>query len=53
MNRQVNLTIPQEWLEQLQKEARARSVKEDKTIAYLDLIRVAIKEKYNLKNPKD
>ena len=53
MNRQVNLTIPQEWLEQLQKEARARSVKEDKTIAYLDLIRTAIKETYKLKDQKE
>lgn len=53
MNRQVNLTIPQEWLERLQKEARERSVKEEKTINYLDLIREAVKKEYNLKDKKE
>lgn len=49
MNKPINITFPQMWLDALGKEARARSVKEDKTITYLDLIREAVKKEYKLK----
>lgn len=48
MNRQVNITMPENWICQLERLARIYSVDEDKTITYLDLIRDALKEKYNL-----
>lgn len=48
MNRQVNITMPENWICQLERLARIYSVDEDRTITYLDLIRDALKEKYNL-----
>jgi hypothetical protein len=49
MNKQINISIPKEWFEQLERLARLYSVEEDKTLTHLDLIRNAIKEKYSLK----
>jgi len=48
MNKQVNITMPENWICQLERLARIYSVDADKTITYLDLIRDALKEKYNL-----
>ncbi len=49
MNRiQINIAIPAHWKPYLQKLARKISYQEDNTVTYLDLIRRAIKEKYNL-----
>lgn len=49
-NKQINVSLPKPWLEQLERLARLFSVEEDKTLSHLDLIRDAIKEKYNLKD---
>lgn len=48
MNVQINISIKKEWKEQLENLARIFSVEEQKTLTYIDLIREAIKEKYNL-----
>lgn len=50
---QVNMAIPKEWKKDLEQLARIQSVKEEKTLTYLDLIRRAIKEKYSLKEEAD
>lgn len=48
MNTQINIALPKEWKEELERLARVFSVEEEKTLTYLDLIRRAIKEKYRL-----
>lgn len=48
MNTQINIALPKEWKEELEKLARVFSVEEESTLTYLDLIRRAIKEKYGL-----
>ena len=48
MNKQVNITMPESWLSQLERLARIYSVEDDRTITHLDLIRDALKEKYHL-----
>ena len=45
---QINVSIPPYWKPQLEHLAREISYMEDRTIRYQDLIRRAIKEKYNL-----
>lgn len=47
-NVQINISIPSDWKEELERLARIYSVEEDATISALDLMRRAIKEKYNL-----
>lgn len=47
-NTQINISIPEHWRLELENLARIYSVEEEKTLTYLDLIRNAIKEKYNL-----
>jgi len=49
MNTQINIALPKIWREELEKLARIFSVEEEKTLTYLDLIRRAVQEKYNLK----
>lgn len=46
--KQVNISMPEQWFDQLERLARVYSVEEDKTLSHLDLIRIALKEKYNL-----
>jgi len=59
MNKQTNMSISQHWKKQLEQLARIESVKEEKNVSYLDMMRRAIAEKYNLefkegeKNGKD
>ena len=48
MNTQINIALPKEWKEELERLARVFSVEEENTLTYLDLIRRAIKEKYGL-----
>jgi len=48
MNTQINISLPREWKEELERLARVFSVEEENTLTYLDLIRRAIKEKYGL-----
>ena len=48
MNKQTNMSIPQHWKKQLEQLARIQSVEEEKNVSYLDLMRRAIAEKYNL-----
>jgi len=48
MNVQINISIPDHWKEELENLARIYSVEEEQTLTYLDLIRRAIKEKYEL-----
>jgi len=49
MNTQINVALPKEWKEELERLARVFSVEEENTLTYLDLIRRAVKEKYGLK----
>jgi len=46
--KQVNVSMPKTWFDQIERLARIYSVEEDKTLSYLDLIREALKEKFHL-----
>lgn len=47
-NVQINISIPSNWRDELERLARIYSVEEEKTLSFLDLMRRAIKEKYEL-----
>ncbi len=47
-NVQINISIPENWKYELENLARIYSVEEESTLTYLDLIRRAIQEKYEL-----
>jgi hypothetical protein len=47
-NTQVNVTMPNEWRERLERMARIFSVEADKDLTFHDLIRTAVQEKYDL-----
>lgn len=47
-NTQINIALPEYWRIELERLARVYSVEEEYTLTYLDLVRRAIKEKYNL-----
>jgi len=47
-NVQINIAIPEDWRVELERLARIYSVEEETTLTYLDLIRRAVKEKYEL-----
>ena len=47
-NVQINISIPVLWKEQLENLARIYSVEEGKTITFLEIMRRAIQEKYQL-----
>jgi len=47
-NTQINFSFPEPWKSQLENLARIYSVEENKTLTMHDLIRRAIKEKYEL-----
>ncbi|MBM7556628.1 hypothetical protein [Halanaerobacter jeridensis] len=47
---QINISILEEWKDELENLARIYSVEEEKTLTYLDLMRRAIQEKYELTN---
>ena len=47
-NVQINLSMPAHWRDELENLARIYSVEEEKTLTFHDLIRRAIKEKYEL-----
>lgn len=47
-NVQINISIPVDWKTQLENLARVFSVEEEITLTYLDLIRRAVQEKYEL-----
>ena len=53
MNTQVNISIPSEWKGELERLARIFSVEEETTLTYLDLIRRAVKEKYDLSEDEE
>ena len=54
MTKQINVSMPKPWFDQLERLARIYSVEEDRTLSHLDLIRDALKEKYHLSDdPKD
>jgi hypothetical protein len=50
-NTQINITIPGEWKAQLENIARLRSAEEGRNITFLDLMREAIQEKFQLEDP--
>lgn len=52
MNTQINIALPKEWKEELERLAGIYSVEEEIALTYLDLIRRAAREKYNLKELK-
>lgn len=45
---QINISISEEWKDELENLARIYSVEEEKTLTYLDLMHRAIKKKYEL-----
>ncbi len=47
-NVQINISIPENWRTELENLARIYSVEEGITLTYLDLIRRAVQEKYEL-----
>ena len=47
-NVQINISIPSNWRDELERLAPIYSVEEEKTLSFLDLMRRAIKEKYDL-----
>lgn len=47
-NVQINIAIPGEWKKELENLARIYSVEEGRTVTLLDLMRRAIKEKFQL-----
>lgn len=47
-NVQINIAIPGEWKKELENLARIYSVEEGRTVTFLDLMRRAIKEKFQL-----
>ena len=47
-NVQINIAIPGEWKKELENLARIYSVDEGMTVTFLDLMRRAIKEKFQL-----
>ncbi len=47
-NVQINISIPSEWKKELENLARIYSVEEGRTVTFLDLMRRAIKEKFQL-----
>lgn len=47
-NVQINIAIPREWKKELENLARIYSVEEGRTVTFLDLMRRAIKEKFQL-----
>lgn len=52
-NVQINISIPLQWKKELENLARIYSVDEEKTLTYLDLIRRAVKEKYEFQEIRD
>ena len=52
-NVQINISIPMEWKKEQENIARIYSVEEGKTIAFLDLMRRGIQEKYQLGDQND
>ncbi len=47
-NVQINISIPSEWKKELENLARIYSVEEGRTVTFLDLMRRAMKEKFQL-----
>ena len=47
-NVQINISIPTQWKQELENIARVLSVEEGHTITFLDLMRRAIQEKFQL-----
>lgn len=50
-NTQVNIAIPTAWKEQLDALARIESVEAEKTVTFQELMRQALKEKFQLEDP--
>ena len=50
---QVNIAIPKKWKLELERLARIYSVEEDRTVTFLDLMRRAIAEKFQLEEEKN
>ena len=52
-NVQVNISIPEQWKEELENLARIFSVEEKKNITFQDLMRRGIQEKFQLGEMQD
>ena len=52
-NTQINVSMPETWKKELENLARIYSVEEETTLTYLDLIRRAIQEKYELSENRE
>ena len=53
LNTQTNISLPKHWKKEIERLARIYSVEEESTLTYLDLIRRAIKEKYDLREESE
>ena len=47
-NVQINISIPENWKDELKNLARIYSVEEESSLTYLDLMRRSVQEKYEL-----
>lgn len=47
-NKQINVYMPQLWVDKLYDIARKESVKQNKTISHLDLVRETLNKHFNL-----
>lgn len=50
---QVNISIPKAWKEELENIARVYSVEEGRTVTFLELMRMGLKEKFQLSDVED
>ena len=46
MNKQFNVTLPVSWLKELSKKSFEKSLELEETVSVQDMIRTAIREKY-------
>lgn len=51
--RQVNITLPYKWIRELKRQAKIKEFGEKKLYSMQDLIRIAIKERYQLEEEQD
>jgi hypothetical protein len=48
MRKQINFHIPLEWKEEIERQAREISYKEDRTVTYADLVRETLEKHLKL-----
>ena len=51
-SQQLKVFMPNDWIEKLQRLAREESIKQDKTISHLDMVRDLLNKTFNLDDSK-